>query len=584
MRIRHKLLVVLLATSLVTSLLIGFGAFRLLRAAVEERSTDRMRAEAGLLAELAGTAGPATDLSSVAAEAGRRLGLRVTFIDAAGRVLGDSAREREQLDAVANHSSRPEIVAAAASGEGIARRRSETTGLAYIYVARRVDGDGPVRFARLALPSSQLLEVQSHFFWALAGFTLAVLLVLFAIVTLVVRRVSRPIERMSEAAGRMADGELTLDVSYDQDDEVGRLGAAMNRMKRSLVAKISEMGEEQSRLYSVIGGMREGLLLVGPDRRVVLANAAFRRIFGVPSDPAGRRVAEVIRHPSVARDLDLALLEGREIEEAIVRASDSGRSFELHVTPLAAPGGAGGALVLFFDITRQEALENIRRDFVANVSHELRTPLTSIKAFVETLLDGGLEDEENRRKFLEIIRKHAGRMEDLIDDLTDLSQIETGAVALAFEEVDAGAVAHEVADQLAHRHAALGVRVAVEIPSPFPLVADRRRLEQILVNLIDNAIKFSRPGGQVTVRGSLVEGRPLLQVTDRGVGIPSDSLEKVFHRFYRVDKARSRDVGGTGLGLAIVKHLMRLHDGVVRLESEVGRGSTFTLEFPPPST
>jgi two-component system phosphate regulon sensor histidine kinase PhoR len=283
----------------------------------------------------------------------------------------------------------------------------------------------------------------------------------------------------------------------------------------------------------------------------------------------------------VARDLDLALLEGREIEEAIVRASDSGRSFELHVTPLPAPGGAGGALVLFFDITRQEALENVRRDFVANVSHELRTPLTSIKAFVETLLDGGLEDEENRRKFLEIIRKHAGRMEDLIDDLTDLSQIETGGVALAFEEVDAGAVAREVADQLAHRHAALGVSVAVEIPSPFPLVADRRRLEQILVNLIDNAIKFSRPGGEVTVRGRIVEGRPTLQVVDRGVGIPSDSLEKVFHRFYRVDKARSREVGGTGLGLAIVKHLMRLHDGVVRLESELGRGSTFTLEFPP---
>ena len=583
MRVRHKLFVALMATSLVTSLLLGFGAFRLMCSTVEARSTERLRAEAGLLAEMVRAAAPEADYSSLAAESGRRLGLRVTFIDADGRVLGDSARERDSLGSVANHLSRPEIAAAAASGEGIARRLSDTTGLRYVYVARRVDGGGPVRFARLALPAARMQEVQATFLWTLVGFTLAVLLVLSAIVTLVVRRVSRPIERLSEEAGRMADGELTLDASYDRDDEVGRLGAAMNRMKRSLAAKIGEMSEEQSRLYSVIGGMREGLLVVGPDRRVVLANAAFRRIFGVPSDPAGRRVAEVIRHPSVARDLDVALLKGREIEEAVVRASDSGRSFELHVTPLAGQGSAGGALVLFFDITRQEALENVRRDFVANVSHELRTPLTSIKAFVETLLDGGLEDEANRRKFLEIIRKHAGRMEDLIDDLTDLSQIETGAVALAFETVDAGAVAREVAEQLAHRHAALGVSVAVEIPSPFPLLADRRRLEQILVNLIDNAIKFSRPGGHVTVRGSVVDGRPTLQVTDRGVGIPSDSLEKVFHRFYRVDKARSRDVGGTGLGLAIVKHLMRLHNGVVRLESEVGRGSAFTLEFPPPA-
>jgi two-component system phosphate regulon sensor histidine kinase PhoR len=250
MRVRHRLLAILMATTLATSLLLGFGAFRLLRAAVEERSTERMRAEASLLAEMVRTADAATDFSSLAADAGRRLGLRATLIDADGRVVGDSARERENLGSVTNHALRPEIVAAAASGEGIARRLSDTTGLGYVYVARRVDGDGPVRFVRLALPATELREIESRFFWTLVGFTLVVLLVLSAVVTLVVRRVARPIERMSEAAARMADGELTLEVSYDEDDEVGRLGAAMNRLKRSLVAKISEMGEEQSRLRS----------------------------------------------------------------------------------------------------------------------------------------------------------------------------------------------------------------------------------------------------------------------------------------------------------------------------------------------
>jgi two-component system phosphate regulon sensor histidine kinase PhoR len=207
--------------------------------------------------------------------------------------------------------------------------------------------------------------------------------------------------------------------------------------------------------------------------------------------------------------------------------------------------------------------------------------LTAIKAFVETMTEEGLEDRESSLGFLEIVRKHTDRMGELIDDLTDLSQIETGAVALDLEEVDVHVVAKEIAAQLAHRHAASGVEVKVDVPSPFFLRSDRRRLEQILINLVDNGIKFNRRGGSVHVTGAVTGGRPTLVVADTGIGIPADSVEKVFHRFYRVDKARSRDVGGTGLGLAIVKHLMRLHGGQVTLESELGRGSRFVLEFPP---
>jgi len=318
---------------------------------------------------------------------------------------------------------------------------------------------------------------------------------------------------------------------------------------------------------------------VGPGRRIRLANDTFRQIFMV-ADPTGRLLAEVVRHPRVMRELDAALTEGRDVRETVFEMPGSGRSFEIRVTPLTGRD-LPGALVLFLDVTRLEALERVRRDFVANVSHELRTPLTSIKAFVETLLEERLEHREQSLSFLEIVRKHADRMGELIDDLTDLSQIETGAVALDVHDVDARALAAEVVAALSPKHREAKVEVALELPDPFPVRADRRRLEQILVNLVDNAIKFNKPGGSVRIGGLYDEGRPVVWVEDTGAGIPADSLEMVFNRFYRVDKARSRDVGGTGLGLAIVKHLMRLHGGQVRLESEPGKGSRFTLEFPP---
>jgi two-component system phosphate regulon sensor histidine kinase PhoR len=398
------------------------------------------------------------------------------------------------------------------------------------------------------------------------------------------RRTRDNLRELTRGAGAAAQGDLASDLPLPEDDDAAELAAAINRMRRALTAKIEEVESDRRLVLSLVSGMREGLVWVGPGRRVRMANDTFRQIFALPYDPTGHLLAEVVRNPSVMRELDLALTEGGESRELTFHMIGSARSFEAHVTPLTGRAGerSPGALILFFDVTRLEALERVRQDFVANVSHELRTPLTSIKAFVETLTDDGLEDREQSLKFLAIVRKHADRMGELIDDLTDLSLIETGAVALDQRELDAGEVARDVATQLALKASAAGVEVAVEIPQPFPVRADRRRLVQILVNLIDNAIKFNRPGGRVTVGGGNAEGRPTLWVEDTGTGIPADSLEQVFNRFYRVDKARSKEIGGTGLGLAIVRHLMRLHGGQVVLESEIGRGSRFTLEFPPP--
>jgi two-component system phosphate regulon sensor histidine kinase PhoR len=325
------------------------------------------------------------------------------------------------------------------------------------------------------------------------------------------------------------------------------------------------------------------MVVLGHDRKIRVANEAFRQLFRTPFDPVGRLLAEVVRDPAVFRELEASLPPGGEIRESLLHLPGQGRSFELRVSPLAgnSPDEPSGALILFFDVTRLEALERVRREFVADVSHELRTPLTSIKAFVETMIEERLVDRDESLRFLQIVAKHADRMGALIDDLTDLSLIETGAVALDLTSLDAWEVARDVLAQFAYRAEAVGVATRLDLPSPFPLIADQRRLEQVLVNLVDNAIKFSRRGGTVRIAGDVRDGRPRITVEDTGVGIPPEALEQVFHRFFRADKARSRELGGTGLGLAIVKHLMRLHDGQVSVASELGRGATFTLEFPP---
>jgi len=583
LRIRHKLLLILIATALAGSALVGVGSVWLLREATREHYAARIRAETALLEDRVRVR--ADDYQALAVEAGKSLGVRITLISPGGVVVGDSAKDLQGVLSMENHLGRPEIQAALTRGAGESFRKSDTTHEEYFYSARLVGREEPVGFVRIALPSSRLHEVQSRHTRLVTGVVLIAMLLLTGVAYAAVRRISMPVERMSELADRTARGDLDIEVPDRGADEVSRLGASVNRMKRALMEKIGELQDERALFSSVIGGMREGLLVVGPDRRIRLANDALRRIFDLREDPSGGLLAEVVRHPTVIRDVEAAIESGGETTgETVIRMEGSGHAFELHVTPLGTKGEGEGhsVLALFFDITRLEALEGVRRTFVANVSHELRTPLTAIKAFVETLLDGNLQDRDRSLEFLEITGKHVGRMEALIDDLTDLSLIETGAITLEIAEVDASAVAMDVLEQLGPRAAGGEVRLDSRLPTPFPVQADRRRLEQVLTNLVDNAIKFNKPGGEVRIGGRVEADRRILEVEDTGTGIPSESREKIFHRFFRVDPDRSREAGGTGLGLAIVKHLMRLQGGSIRVDSELGVGTRFKLDLPAP--
>jgi len=329
-------------------------------------------------------------------------------------------------------------------------------------------------------------------------------------------------------------------------------------------------------------GMREGLLVVNKDMRVVASNPAARKLFN-PSVATlqSQRLTELTRNPAIYS----AFLDGlKGIERSGVKVETHGperQVFDLRVVPIGSANGHGaeGALGVFFDITRTERLEIVRQEFLSNVSHELRTPLTAIIAFVETLETGAMEDPESCQRFLSIIRKNASRMHSLIDDILELTAIEGGNVTLRAAPVDLHTVVQDVCASFTAKAAANNVTLQNNVTPEVMVYADERRLEQMLTNLIDNGIKFSSDHGTVTISYESGE-RDQIHVHDNGDGIPAQHLERLFERFYRVDRARSRDMGGTGLGLAIVKHLALVHGGEVTVTSELGKGSTFTLHLP----
>lgn len=328
--------------------------------------------------------------------------------------------------------------------------------------------------------------------------------------------------------------------------------------------------------------MREGLLVVDPDMRVVASNPAAHRLFNLATGKLeSQRLTELTRNPAIYSAFQDAL-KGNERSGVEIETHDPiRRVFDLRVVPLSSGDGTttAGAIGVFFDITQLEKLERVRQEFLSNVSHELKTPLTAIVAFVETLEAGALDDRENTERFLGIIRKNAARMQNLIDDILELSAIEAGNVGVSVEDIELSPLINEVIMSLAAKASSRGIIVSNEVPADTVILADPRRLEQMLNNLVDNAIKFNRDGGMVTI-GCESGTRARIFVKDTGEGIPAQHLERLFERFYRVDRARSREMGGTGLGLAIVKHLARAHGGEVRVRSELGRGTTFEIDLP----
>ncbi|MDD4050378.1 MAG: ATP-binding protein [candidate division Zixibacteria bacterium] len=509
-------------------------------------------------------------------------GTRMTIVLTSGKVVGDSERNPDSMD---NHGDRREVIEALSTGRGEAVRFSYTLQRDMMYVAAPLTHEGKtIGIIRGSLPLSRLDETlhSAYHKIALGG---AAAVVLAAIASLIAaRRIRRPLDTLRLGADRFARGELTNPIATSDVAEIGRVAEAMNHMARQLHDHIEEILRQRNEQEAVLASMVEGVVAVDREERIISLNQAARRMFAVASeDVSGRFLHEIIRNSDLHRFVGQVLSGDGPAERELVAGGREERYFQVQGSILRdAADKAIGAVVVLNDITRLRRLEVVRRDFVANVSHELKTPVTSIKGFAETLLEGSVTDPAELRNFLGIILRQTDRLNAIIDDLLTLSQVEQeqerAEVALA--QVPLGGVIATAMEVCAYKADRKGIRLETAGNMETNAAINPPLLEQALVNLIDNAINYSEAGKTVVVEVAQTAEETIIRVIDQGVGISSEHLPRLFERFYRVDRARSRTAGGTGLGLSIVKHIVQIHGGKVEVASTIGKGSTFSIHLP----
>jgi two-component system phosphate regulon sensor histidine kinase PhoR len=557
--------------------LAGAAAFSLilvldatLRRAVEERVTDRIEREVAHLAQDLREVAPES-LDAFFRRSARELGCRITLIRPDGRVSNDTDMQPSEVPQMENHARRPEVLEARRAGHGDSRRFSATEQENRFYFARLLP-DGNV--LRLSVAAAHVRELGSGSLWSARVAVVLACILLFVIGTAASQRFSEPIARLTEAASAIAAG-LPRDLPREGGQEVELLSAALQRMKDSL-ARSAERAEAERRLTALVfEKLPDGLVVLDSRLHVLEANERFSQMIGIAA-PAGRALYDVVRLRALYEIFETSLKSGEAMERT-VRIADE-LIWQVLVVPLPA-GSRAAAVGVLRDVTRLERTESMRRTFVADVSHELRTPIASIAAAAETLEEAA-PDEAERRELVALIQRQSARMRELIDDLMDLAQIESGAVELTREIVPVMGLLSEVAQDLAADASRRRVRIVVTGDRDASILADRRRLLQVARNLVDNAIKFSPEGETVGLGAESGPGWAGFSVSDHGPGIPRAEREKIFQRFYQIDRSRSKTRPGTGLGLSIVKHLVQLHEGTVEIESEIGRGSLFRVRLP----
>jgi len=545
------------------------------RSRVQREMAQSLRFIAPLLASV-----PPQNLQKWAEDADPKLGSRVTAIDSSGIVLADSRHDPETME---NHRARPEIRAALTGSPGSDIRRSATLDLDFCYVAVPVVlPGGPRGVLRLAVPLTQV----DASIWAVQMLILRAsayaALIALGIAYFIARTVTGRIRRIEAYATELVHADYSGTLAAEADDELGSVARSLRAMADHFRKMLGLLARESSRREAILGSMVEGVLAVEHDLRITFYNGAFAEaVHARTPAPEGLSMLHVVRDPALCRLLSGVITSRTPARERIALLNAGGRVFEVQAAPLNGQGSAGaGAIATFHDITELERLERVRKDFVTNISHELRTPLASIHGYTETLLDGALNDPENNRKFLEIIAAQTARLSNLASDLLTLSEIEGERAPVSAERISAVKLAESalgaVADQANERQ----VRVVLGQAEDVYVSGPKFRLERALSNLLMNGINYNHPGGEVCVDVRRVETTVRISVTDDGIGIAPQDIPRIFERFYRVDKARSRQTGGTGLGLSIVRNTVERAGGSVTVDSQLGRGSVFTLVFP----
>jgi two-component system, OmpR family, phosphate regulon sensor histidine kinase PhoR len=586
-----RLTFILLAMTAVGMAVMGLYVTRALETPLMEYQTASMVRDARLIHDamlpyvIRGT--PIGAVQELSQKYGAMLGpeARVTVTSVDGTVLGDSGRELGEVRGMANQGDWPEVRAALAGGVGHYLQRGQFRQNDMLHVAIPLADAVQIRgVLRIAIPLTAVSRAATSVHQTVALGALLAFAVVLAVGLFLSRRVTRPVTEMQSIARRLAEGDFAQRVPISGTDEIAELGRTLNLMAERLSEKIQDLEGERAKVAAILDSMVEGVIAIDQRGRIVLMNHAARWIFDLGRMPVeGRRLLEIVRHKEI---LDLvAGGKGLDVEGSRRREIELGppvdRILDARASAMALVPSGQGTLLVLHDVTELRRLERVRTEFVANVSHELRTPLTSIRGYLETLLDGALEEPANARRFLEIAHTHAERLGRLVDDLLQLSDIETGKLVLKPAPLRLHEVAADVIAFFEKQAGQKSLSLLNNVPLEVRVQADWDRLTQILLNLLDNAVKYTLEKGEITL-GAKPAAHEFVHVwvADTGIGIPSTDLPRITERFYRVDKARSRELGGTGLGLAIVKHLVQAHGGELWLESELGKGTTVNFSLP----
>lgn len=563
--------------------IVGMGLFVSV-ALRQVRAVSAERIETDLLSEVRFLATALTpeelerdDLRSRLLDMANAAGVRITVISATGQVTADT--DVEDPTSLENHGSRPEVIQARREGSGSQRRLSRTVGRPLLYAAAMIPGTGiAVRIARdVSLVETELSRSTANF-WLVA---LAVLLISTVISIVLARNLTRPIVELTEAAGRVKSGDLTARVFERGTDELGLLGRAFNTMTDKLKETVEQAEQEAARLTTILETMEEGVVAVDSLERVSFLNGAARRILSLEDTAAyaGSNFYDLIRDPKILAIVRMTADRGEPVDVEIHSEGPPRKLTGINAAPVGE--GSRSVILVLRDLSEMRRLERMRSDFVSNVSHELRTPLATIAAATETLQD--MDDSPVAGapgRFLEMISRSVVRLEALLNDILDLSRLESRPETLELEPVELAALTRSACDELKDRAQRAEVDLECVSDGQAVVLGDARTLHRVVDNLVVNAINYTPAGGHIKVSTTTSGGFAELTVTDTGIGIPEESLERIFERFYRVDKARSRSAGGTGLGLAIAKHAVGLHRGTIEVQSEIARGTTFKTRLP----
>jgi two-component system phosphate regulon sensor histidine kinase PhoR len=516
-------------------------------------------------------------LDQLVTEYGDKLETRITIIARDGLVLADSRENPSEMD---NHLQRPEVQAALQQKIAKETRYSKTLDLDMKYIAIPIREQGSIiGIMRFALDLTKLTAMYKGIWLVLLQAGIIIVLISIVLSLKFASNITTPLENMTDLAEKISQGSLNQKIKVKTNDEIGRLASMFNQMVDQIKEKIKEISNEKSKIEAIVSNIGDGIIAVDLNKKIVLINLAARNIFNIHDQVVGEPLLNITQNYKLEELIEEALSEEKSIAEEIELLLPEERIFRIRLAPIIRNDNRTGIVVSLRDITDMRQLQQMRTEFVSNVSHELKTPLTSIKGYVETLLETK-PDQEIYQNFLEIIADETNRLELLIDDILNLSKIESGVAELE-EKVDLTQVMNNLLSLLNPKAEEAGIDLKLLLEDDLPLISGNyNQLSRLMINLVDNAIKYTEAGGEVIVRAQVKESRLVIVVEDNGLGIPNKDLARIFERFYRVDKGRSRQLGGTGLGLSIVKHIVENHQGQIRVESELERGTKFIINLP----